>query len=49
MYLIRSKKLDLSSRKELKIEPGGGERLGKINRPISLGKEGLPKREVLKD
>lgn len=25
MYLIRSKKLDLSSRKELKIEPGGGE------------------------
>lgn len=39
MYLIRSKKLDLSSRKELKIGPGGGERLGKINRLISLGRK----------
>lgn len=37
-----------SDKKELKIGPE--EVKGKkANRPISLGKEGLPKREVLKD
>jgi hypothetical protein len=34
---------------ELKNRVGGGDEIKKINRPISLGKEGFPKREVLKD
>jgi len=38
------------AREELKIRPEGGERQSEgINRPISLGKEGFLKREVLKN
>jgi len=36
-------------REELKNRAGGGDKIKKINRPISLGKEGFPRKKVLKN
>jgi len=44
-YEVRS----LAKTEELKNRVGGGDEIKKINRPISLGKEGFPRKKVLKN
>jgi len=39
----------LAKTEELKNRVGGGDEIKKINRPISLGKEGFPRKKVLKN
>ncbi len=47
--LIISNEVRSLLRKELRIGPGGGDEIKKINRPISLGKEGFPGKKMFKD
>jgi len=52
--LTKKKCINISSKvrsltEELKNRAGGGDKIKKINRPISLGKEGFPRKKVLKN
>ncbi len=48
--LLLQGKIDIYKKvREAKNKAGGGDEIKKINRPISLGKEGFPRKKVLKN